>query len=452
MNNSKPGRKFSGNRKKSPYKGKDKSEKDNARQERKNEYYGKSKRLSSERNFDKPKEGYIKDNSEKPRGSYFKKDTSEKSFDKPRRSFTKDSSEKPRRNFNNDSHSGEHDKFKKRFTSDKEDRKKSYPEKNFNRSSKSFSKNQGEKSFDKPKRNSDGYREDKDTSIKHKRSFSKNDSGKSIDKDGKSFSRGYEKKYKDKRFYKKDFSKKKDEKPTFAEQGLIRLNKYIANAGICSRREADDLIRSGCVNVNGKVISELGFKVREGDVVNYSGTHIKTEKPVYLLLNKPKDYITTAADDRGRRTVMELITGACKERIYPVGRLDRNTTGLLLFTNDGEVTKKLTHPKHNVQKLYHVELDKNLKQTDLLKIRDGIELEDGPIKPDEVSYAGETKREVGIQIHSGANRVVRRIFESLEYEVIKLDRVMFAGLTKKNLPKGRWRFLTETEISFLKMV
>ncbi len=448
MNNGKPGRKFSSDRKKSPYKGKDKSEKDNSRQERKNEYYGKSKRLSSERSFDKPKEGYIKDNSEKnfdkPRRSFdknssdkprrnFSKDSSEKSFDKPRTSFDKDSTEKPRRNFSKDS-----------------------SEKSFNRTSKSFSKD-GEKKFnpsrdEKPKRNTDGYSVDKDTSIKNKRSFSKDDAGKSVDKDGKSFNRGYEKKYKEKRFYKKDFSKKKDEKPTYADQGLTRLNKYIANAGICSRREADDLIKSGCVNVNGKVITELGFKVKVGDIVNYSGATIKTEKPVYLLLNKPKDYITTVVDDRGRRTVMELIEGACKERIYPVGRLDRNTTGLLLFTNDGEMTKKLTHPKHNVQKLYHVELDKNLKQTDLLKIRDGVELEDGLIKPDEVSYVGETKKEVGIQIHSGANRVVRRIFEKLDYEVIKLDRVMLAGLTKKNLPKGRWRFLTETEISFLKMV
>lgn len=333
------------------------------------------------RNFsdDKKKSSY--------KDSFKRKD---ESSDKPRRSFDKDSSDKPYRG---------------------------------------FSKDKGEKSFDK------------DSSEKPKRPFTKDPTEKRYDRK--------------QRFYKKDFSKKKekkDEKPTFADQGLTRLNKYIANAGICSRREADDLIKSGCVSVNGKVITELGFKVKEGDVVNYSGSQIKTEKPVYLLLNKPKDYITTAADDRGRRTVMELIEGACKERIYPVGRLDRNTTGLLLFTNDGEMTKKLTHPKHNVQKLYHVELDKNLKQTDLLKIRDGVELEDGLIIPDEVSYVGETKREVGIQIHSGANRVVRRIFEHLQYEVIKLDRVMLAGLTKKNLPKGRWRFLTDAEISFLKMV
>jgi 23S rRNA pseudouridine2605 synthase len=206
------------------------------------------------------------------------------------------------------------------------------------------------------------------------------------------------------------------------------------------------------VSVNGKVITELGYKVKETDEVNYSGQRLKTEKHRYILLNKPKDYLTTAEDDRGRRTVMELIDGACKERVYPVGRLDRNTTGLLLFTNDGEMAKKLTHPKHRVQKLYHVELDKNLKHDDLLRIQNGVELEDGFIKPDEVSYAGESKREVGILIHSGRNRIVRRIFEGLGYDVLRLDRIMFAGLTKKDLPRGHWRHLSEKEISFLKMV
>ena len=461
MNNRKPSRNFSGDRKKPAYKGsfkrKDESSSD------------KPRRSFDSDASDKPRRSFDKDASAKPRRNFSKessRDGSEKSFDKPRRSFDsdaserprrsfdKDSSDKPRRSFGKDEHTGERDKFKKRFNPDE---KKSYPEKSFNRPSKSFSKDKVEKKFDKPRRSfGEGDAE------KPRRSFSKDRDERSFDKDAtdkpkRPFTKDpTEKRYDRKqRFYKKDFSKKKEkkeDKPTFADQGLTRLNKYISNAGICSRREADDLIKSGCVSVNGKPITELGFKVKEGDVVNYSGAHIKTEKPVYLLLNKPKDYITTASDDRGRKTVMELIEGACKERIYPVGRLDRNTTGLILFTNDGEMTKKLTHPKHNVQKLYHVELDKNLKQTDLLKIRDGIELEDGLITPDEVSYAGETKREVGIQIHSGANRVVRRIFESLEYEVIKLDRVMFAGLTKKNLPKGRWRFLTDTEIAFLKMV
>ncbi|MGZ3866948.1 MAG: pseudouridine synthase, partial [Bacteroidia bacterium] len=312
------------------------------------------------------------------------------------------------------------------------DDKDRYSEKGSDKPRRNFLKDGEERSFDKPRRNYDGGDREKKSDFK-KDNYAKRNERKE-------------------RYYKKDYSKKKETKPTFAEQGLTRLNKFIANAGICSRREADDLIKSGCVTVNGKVITELGFKVREGDVVNYSGENLKTEKHVYLLLNKPKDYITTAEDERGRRTVMELLEGACKERIYPVGRLDRNTTGLLLFTNDGELTKKLTHPKHEVKKLYHVELDKNLKQTDLLKIREGLELEDGFIKPDEISYAGETKRELGIEIHSGKNRIVRRIFEHLDYEVVKLDRVMFAGLTKKNLPKGRWRMLEPKEVSFLKMV
>ena len=252
--------------------------------------------------------------------------------------------------------------------------------------------------------------------------------------------------------YQKDAGKKTAGKATYAEKGLIRLNRYIANAGVCSRREADDLIATGCVTVNGKVITELGYKVKQDDVVTYGGEKLKTEKHVYLLLNKPKDYLTTAEDDRGRRTVMDLIAGAVNERVYPVGRLDRNTTGLLLFTNDGEMAKKLTHPQHRVQKLYHVELDKNLKYDDLQQIQKGVELEDGFMQPDEIAYAGESKREVGILIHSGRNRVVRRIFESLGYEVLRLDRVMFAGLTKKDLPRGRWRLLTDKEIAFLRMM
>jgi 23S rRNA pseudouridine2605 synthase len=271
---------------------------------------------------------------------------------------------------------------------------------------------------------------------------------------GREGDRGFKKEFRERKTgdrFKKDFDKKPSSKPTYAEKGLIRLNRYIANAGVCSRREADDLIATGCVTVNGKIVTELGYKVKQDDVVTYSGQRLKTEKHVYLLLNKPKDYITTADDERGRRTVMDLIAGAVKERVYPVGRLDRNTTGLLLFTNDGEMAKKLTHPQHRVQKLYHVELDKNLKHDDLLKIQEGIELEDGFIKPDEVAYAGESKREVGILIHSGRNRIVRRIFETLGYDVLRLDRVMFAGLTKKDLPRGHWRMLTDKEIAFLKM-
>lgn len=241
-------------------------------------------------------------------------------------------------------------------------------------------------------------------------------------------------------------------KTTQDDPGLIRLNRYISNAGICSRRKADELISAGVVSVNGEVVSELGYKVNPvKDIVRYNGETLKREKMVYVLLNKPKDYITTTDDPQERRTVMHLVEKASKERIYPIGRLDRNTTGLLLMTNDGDLADKLSHPKNNIVKLYHVELNKNLTQGDMNKIGFGLELEDGLIKPDTISYvAGASKKEVGIQIHSGKNRIVRRIFEHLGYEVVKLDRAVYAGLTKKDLPRGRWRYLDESEVIQLK--
>lgn len=239
------------------------------------------------------------------------------------------------------------------------------------------------------------------------------------------------------------------EKPS---DGTVRLNKYIANAGICSRREADKLIEAGVVKVNGETITTLGYKVKPTDIVEVEGQKIKNEKKVYILLNKPKDYLTTTKDPQNRKTVMELIKDAVKERVFPVGRLDRQTTGLLLFTNDGELADKLMHPKSNVPKLYHVTLDRNFSGSDFEKLINGIELEDGFIKPDALSYVMGKKNELGIQIHSGKNRIIRRIFEHLGYDVIKLDRVMYAGLTKKNLPRGKWRFLTEKEVNFLKML
>jgi 23S rRNA pseudouridine2605 synthase len=247
--------------------------------------------------------------------------------------------------------------------------------------------------------------------------------------------------------------KPKENKERNESEG-IRLNKYIANAGICSRREADDLIASGVVQVNGKTITEMGFRVKPTDIIKYGGQTLKKERLVYLILNKPKDYITTVDDPEKRRTVLELVQDACRERIYPVGRLDRSTTGLLMFTNDGELTKKMTHPRYGVRKIYHVELDKPLKRQDLDKIAGGLELEDGEIHVDEISYVGDQvdKRQVGVEIHSGKNRIVRRIFESLGYNVRKLDRVMFGPLTKKDLPRGRWRFLTEAEVGMLKMI
>lgn len=232
----------------------------------------------------------------------------------------------------------------------------------------------------------------------------------------------------------------------------IRLNKYLANAGVCSRREADEFITAGVVSVNGQVVTELGTKVKQSDEVKFHDQLISIEKKVYVLLNKPKDYVTTSEDPQNRKTVMDLVRNACKERIYPVGRLDRNTTGVLLFTNDGELASKLTHPKYLKKKIYHVYTDKNVTAADMRQIAEGITLEDGDIRADAIDYASPTdKKQVGIEIHSGKNRIVRRIFESLGYRVVKLDRVFFAGLTKKNLRRGDWRYLTEQEVNMLRM-
>ena len=239
-------------------------------------------------------------------------------------------------------------------------------------------------------------------------------------------------------------------------EGAMRLNKYIAHAGICSRREADELIAAGNVKVNGKVVTEMGYQVLPGDEVSYGGEKLRSEKLRYFLLNKPKGFITTTDDPQERRTVMMLMDGCCAERIYPVGRLDRATTGLLLFTNDGELAKRLTHPSTQVYKIYQVELNKPVTKEDMKKLLEGIELEDGPMHVDDIQYAANggtiDKRVVGVELHSGRNRIVRRLFEALGYEVHKLDRVVFAGLTKKDLPRGRWRELTEKEVGFLKMI
>jgi len=233
----------------------------------------------------------------------------------------------------------------------------------------------------------------------------------------------------------------------------VRLNKYLAHAGIASRREADKLIKTGLVTVNDKIITEMGYKVKPGDKVRFNGETIKPEKKVYVLLNKPKNFITTTEDEKQRKTVMELVQKSAPVRIYPVGRLDRNTTGVLLFTNDGDLAKKLTHPKHAVEKIYHVKLDKNFKPSDFERIKNGLQLDDGFIQVDDISFIkGAPHNELGIKIHSGRNRIIRRIFEHLGYEVIKLDRVLFAGLTKKDLKRGHWRHLTKKEVDFLKML
>lgn len=239
--------------------------------------------------------------------------------------------------------------------------------------------------------------------------------------------------------------------PQVDPDSTMRLNKFMANAGICSRREADELITRGVITVNGQPVTELGFKVKPSDVVEFNDRTISIEKKCYILLNKPKDCMTTVDDPQGRKTVMDLIKGACDERVYPVGRLDRNTTGVLLLTNDGDLAAKLTHPQYIKKKIYQVWTDKPIAEEDMQQIADGIELDDGPIHADAVQYVNvNDRKQAGIEIHSGRNRVVRRMFEKLGYHVVKLDRVYFAGLTKKNLPRGKWRYLSQEEVNFLK--
>lgn len=249
--------------------------------------------------------------------------------------------------------------------------------------------------------------------------------------------------------------KRQESKSNVAPQPVVdssevRLNKYIANSGICSRREADRLIETGQITVNSKVVKEMGYKVQASDSVKYKGKTLNPEKKQYILLNKPKGFITTTSDPKGRRTVMELVKKACDEQIFPVGRLDRTTTGLLLFTNDGDLAKKLTHPSGNVKKVYQVTLDKPITRNDFLAILDGLKLEDGEVKVDDLAIVSPDDKELGIEIHVGKNRIVRRIFESLGYQVVKLDRVVFAGLTKKDLPRGQYRTLSEKELRWIK--
>ena len=358
-----------------------------------------------------------------------------------------------------------------------------------NSSRKSFIKNRTEGSSTKEEYSGNGDRRAKksfDGKPKDKGRFGKNagekrgfaaDRSESTDKksfDRKSFAKGKfkgksdeEKFVKGKSDYKKnkphgdrkrpDFNKfrnkrnaKINEKP---DDGLIRLNKYVANAGICSRRQADEYIRTGLVEVNGTVITEMGYKVKAEDDVRFDGQRISPEKKVYLLLNKPKGFITTTSDERDRKTVMDLVANATTSRLFPVGRLDRQTTGVLLFTNDGHMAKKLTHPSHNIKKIYHVVLDKNLHGDDMGKIREGIRMEEGIAKVDKISFIeGKAHNEVGVEIHIGWNRVVRRIFEKLGYKIEHLDRVQFAGLTKKNVKRGDWRMLDGKEVNFLQML
>jgi 23S rRNA pseudouridine2605 synthase len=391
------------------------------------------------------------DNSRKPRSNSDgfknnKKDDKFSSFDSSRTNksdkFNRDSNS-DKRSFDKDSKFGRDAKFNKdsKFARDSKFGRDTRPDRDskFGRDT-------------RPDRDSKFKKDGKfEKSYNSDRPYKKFD-GKGKDFGNKRSDRSYD--GKSDRDFRKDNNRKPKQERSFEpeDDGLIRLNRYISNSGICSRRKADELIEAGVISVNGVVVTELGTKVDPAkDEIRYNDERLKREKMVYVLLNKPKDYITTTDDPQERKTVMQLVSKATKERIYPVGRLDRNTTGLLLLTNDGNLAEKLSHPRNNISKIYQVELNRNLTQGDFNKIQFGVELEDGFIKPDDLSFVvGASKKEIGIQIHSGKNRVVRRIFESLGYEVEKLDRVVYANLTKKDLPRGRWRYLEEKEIIQLK--
>ncbi|MCA6362119.1 MAG: pseudouridine synthase, partial [Bacteroidetes bacterium] len=440
--------------------------------------YGKSSYGS-----DKPKRSYGSDD-EKPRRKFNDDKPYGKSSygsDKPKRSYGSDD-EKPRRKFDDEkpkrSYGSDEEKPRRKFDSDKPYGKSSYGSDKPKRSYGSDEEKPRRKFDDEKQKRSYGSDDEKP-----RRKFNDDKPyGKSAygsDKPKRSYGNNDEKPYKKSRGSDDDAGSwevfddapsasdyvKAAERPAFrkskgapsqyaeASGGSVRLNRFIANTGLCSRREADELIEAGVVKVNGKIVTELGTKISPTDTVHYGDQLLRRERMQYVLLNKPKDFITTTDDPQERKTVLQLVSDACDERIYPVGRLDRNTTGLLLLTNDGDLAERLMHPRYGIRKIYHVTLDMALKAEHFEAIENGVELEDGPIKADELSYVGEggNKKEVGIVLHSGRNRIVRRIFEHFGYQVIGLDRVVYAGLTKKNLPRSRWRHLTEEEVGMLKM-
>jgi 23S rRNA pseudouridine2605 synthase len=413
-----------------------------------------SEGFSSDRSFDdKPKRGGTKSFGDKPKRDGFKsfddkpKRSSSKSFDdKPKRSgfgkSEKSFSDRPKRSegFSSDRSFDDKPKrggFKKSSSFDGEERN----ERRSSRSVKpSFSKDRKSDSFEDRKPRSRSFEDSKDSEPKKRGAAKKFDSD-DLKRGRKSYGKKLDRLSKDKRY---------TPSPE-REDGATRLNKYISNSGICSRREADQLIIEGLVKVNGETITELGYKVQSGDVVKYNNKIIRPESLVYVLLNKPKDFITTMDDEGGRKTVMDLVATATKERIFPVGRLDRNTTGLLLLTNDGELTQKLTHPSFKIKKIYEVELNDPISPEEFERLQKShITLYDGPVKIDDIAIISPNRKILGIEIHEGRNRIVRRIFESMGKEVVRLDRVMYAGLTKKNLQRGKWRFLTTSEVNQLK--
>ncbi|WP_164112867.1 MULTISPECIES: pseudouridine synthase [Sphingobacterium] len=442
-----------------PFKNQRNSRDDNSRKQRSNSENFKSK-------------GSFGRKSTNPRGESFGKPSFSKDNKEEKTSFGKSSFGKSKfeegRSFSKGSFTKGRSEEGKSFNRSSFSRSGSEEGKSFNKSSFARKSSDNDRSNNKSSFSKDRFEEKRSTG-KHSK-FSKSSSAafdRSKDgesRDNRNFKKGRKRIFSDEYKEQKEnndfkYSDKHKFRPAHKpanheveDDGLIRLNRYISNSGICSRRKADELISAGVISVNGEAVTELGTKVDPAkDEIRYNNERLKREKMVYVLLNKPKDYITTTDDPQERRTVMELVSKATKERIYPVGRLDRNTTGLLLMTNDGNLADKLSHPKNNITKIYQVELNKSLTQGDFNKIEFGLELEDGFIKPDDLSYVqGASKREVGIQIHSGKNRIVRRIFESLGYEVIKLDRVVYASLTKKDLPRGRWRYLEEKELIQLK--
>lgn len=377
------------------------------------------------RDGDRPARQFDRSESDRPARSF---DRSE--GDRPARSFERRDGERPARSFD-------------RSDSDRPARPSHRTE---DRPARSFERREGDRparSFDRPDNDRSSFKKKDDKEVGEGLEM------RSEDRSGLERRVGrYESapRYNLSHYEKKDVSKKRE------ESDEIRLNRYIANAGICSRREADELISSGQISVNGKTITEMGYKVKATDVVKYGKKALNPEKMVYILINKPKDYITTTDDPEERKTVLDLIQGACSERVYPVGRLDRNTTGLLLLTNDGELAEKLTHPSSGIKKIYQAEIDKPITTEDFEALQHGLELEDGFIRPDEVGIVTPDAMVVGLEIHSGRNRIVRRMFEHLGYEVQKLDRTVFAGLNKKDLPRGKWRFLTEKEVIKLKFL
>lgn len=403
----------------------------------------------AEKKFGKTNERKPRFNDDKPK-SFGKKDEQREYTEKK---FGKTSERKPRYN----------DDKPKSFG--KTDEKGEYTEKKFGKTDerksrfnddkpRSFAKKdeQREKTGFKAEYKKDGFKKKDDFKSKKRFDNDEDNSSKRYKHDEFEERSSYKKSERYSDFKDKKGKTSRSKAPKKNDDGLVRLNKFLANAGVASRRDADVLIQSGAVQVNGVVVTEMGYKIKPTDEVHYGGESVKGERKVYLLLNKPKDCITTTDDPQERKTVMNLVKTACKERIYPVGRLDRNTTGLLLMTNDGEIAARLTHPKYNIKKVYQVTLTKGLKAEDLQQIQDGIELEDGFIKADEIAYLGEGKKEIGVEIHSGRNRIIRRIFEHLGYDIIKLDRVSFAGLTKKDLPRGKYRFLEPKEVAFLRMI